>query len=203
MVRSDTLDTMKKAIASLLLLTSGTCAAAEFGGFQIEDVVRIRDYSKPMLISGGAVYSRNFVPFYVASLHLPTQGFERESIVDALVPCRITVIWMVHNMSSERVRSYWEDALARSLGSEDELERIRSRVDQFLELLGDVKRGQTIELDYNPDSGMRVNIDGEEKGWLAGVELNRGLIGIFLGESANPAVRTALLEGAFRAQGSP
>jgi hypothetical protein len=57
-------------------------------------------------------------------------------------------------------------------------------------------KGDVILLDYLPGAGTRVTVRGDDKGTIAGVDFNRALLRIWLGEQpADSALKKAMLGG--------
>ena len=70
--------------------------------------------------------------------------------------------------------------------SQADLDAIRPQVDEFIKIfasVGEAKSGQTITIDYLPDSGTRIALDGAVKGTIGGEPFNRALMKVWLGDN--------------------
>ena len=48
-------------------------------------------------------------------------------------------------------------------------------------MFGDAVEHDVVWLDYLPDRGTRVTINGDEKGWVEGADFNSALLAIWIG----------------------
>lgn len=143
---------------------------------------------------GMATVDRHWVPFYAVALYVPRSVHHLDQLRSGLSPCRVSLLWLVPQLSADDVRNYWRQALEMTAGKED-YPRIQRQAERLAQVLGAVQRGQDLVFDYVPDAGMRVLVDDALLIQLAGVEFNRALLGIWFGERASPQVRNALTAG--------
>jgi hypothetical protein len=117
-----------------------------------------------------------------------------DQLMSGLSPYRVTLVWMLPGLSKDRVADYWRNAFAVAAGTD--LPRIKLQIDRFMTVFdNDVQHGQIVLFDYIPDSGMRIFIDDKPAGQLAGIEFNKVLLSIWLGDNAPDDFRRALLAG--------
>ncbi|MCB1629596.1 MAG: chalcone isomerase family protein [Xanthomonadales bacterium] len=176
----------------LLLITSSSAWALEIAGISVPDVVQGDGSQGRMSLAGHAEVHRRYLPFYGVTLHLPEQRPRSAVLVQGLAPCRITLIWYARDLDAAHVRNYFAERFAGA-ADDEVLTRARPRIDQLLEVLPGVSRGSRFSFDYDPDRGMRVEIDGEPLISLPGVEFNRVLLSLWLGTAAEDGVARALL----------
>ncbi|UXI68746.1 chalcone isomerase family protein [Tahibacter amnicola] len=180
-------------IFSLCLLTlSATASAVTVGGEEFPERIDVPGVGNNLHLSGAAVLDRNFVPFYTAALYVPLSVRSGEQLASGMSPFRMTVIWQIPALDDARVDEYWLKSFTDAVGA-NQMPRIKGNVDRFLALFGAAEHGQTILFDYIPDAGMRIYVDNKPVGQLAGVEFNRALIAIWLGEKAPREFRDTLL----------
>ena len=178
----------------LSCLLGAQASAATVGGHDFPDRITVPGVGSNLRLSGAAVLDRNFVPFYAAGLYLPMSVRSTDQLLSGMSPYRLTVVWQIPALDAERVDEYWRKAFTDAAGA-DRLPRIRGQVDRFLAIFDEARHGQTILFDYIPDAGMRIYIDDKPSGQLAGVEFNKALLAIWLGERAPQEFRAALLAG--------
>lgn len=178
----------------LSLLSVLPASAATVGGREFPEHISVPGVGTNLRLSGAAVLDRNFVPFYVAALYLPPSVRSTDQLLSGMSPYRVTIVWQIPALDAARVDDYWRKAFTDAAGA-DRLPRIRGQVDRFLAIFEGATHGQTVLFDYIPDAGMRVFVDDKPAGQLAGVEFNRVLVSIWLGERAPKDFREALLAG--------
>jgi hypothetical protein len=180
----------------LFVLSSWTVPsmAVSVGGIEFAERINVPGVGNNLQLSGAAVLDRNFVPFYAGALYVPMSVRTADQLMSGLSPYRVTLVWMLPGLSKDRVADYWHNAFAVAAGKD--LPRIKLQIDRFMAVFdNDVRHGQVVLFDYIPDSGMRIFIDDKPAGQLAGVEFNRVLLSIWLGDNAPGDFRRALLAG--------
>ncbi len=180
-------------VGLITLIAMQSSMAAELAGVEIEERVFIEGYERPLLLSGTSQVSRNFMPFHVLALHVPVSLPDAPELLEGLSPFRLELVWLAHHLDATRTRQFWQQSFAASISNEDTLRRMRGRIEQFDEMLGEAQRGQRWVFEYHPDSGLLIQVDGERRGQIAGVEFLRALAGQWLGESASDQLKAELL----------
>jgi hypothetical protein len=104
---------------------------------------------------------------------------------------RLTLVWFVPELPRAQVEAHFRKQFERA--TPEELARIRPRMDKFLAALPDARRGGTIVIDYSPDAGTRLTIDGIDMGGFPGIDFNRALLSLWFGEHADAVARNQLL----------
>ena len=184
---------MLRCLCLGLLLIGLPVQALEMAGTTIPDSVASDSAARRLTLAGDNMTHRRYMPFYGVALHLAQQRPQRAVLVQGLAACRITLVWFASNLSADDVRAYFTERFDSPGADPEVLTRIQPRVEQLLSLLTPVERGTTMTFDYDPDRGMLFSVDGVPKGALAGVEFNRRLLGLWLGDDADPESREALL----------
>src|SRR5205085_9410509 len=70
--------------------------------------------------------------------------------------------------------------------SQTELDAIKPQINEFAKIfasVGEAKAGQVIWIDYVPDAGTTVALDGGAKGTISGQAFNRALMKVWLGDN--------------------
>ncbi len=179
-------------LALCACLHAGSLSALDIAGVTVPEIVQGDDGQGRMTLAGHAEVHRSYLPFYGVTLHLPETRPSRAVLVQGLAPCRISLIWFANSLSAEQVRGYFSERF-KLAADEEALGRARPRIDQLLGMLPGTIRGRTFSFDYDPDRGMLVEVDGVRLLALPGVEFNRVLLGLWLGDAAEDGVAEALL----------
>jgi len=181
---------------SMVLADFARAADREFGGVKFSESTFVSISPKPFVLSGLAGMEQNFVTYYAVALYVPYGAKERDTLINALAPLKFQLIWTTPALSEKSVQAYWRSAFAKSVDNAESLARIGPRIDTFAGYFGELKFGDRTDLEYNPDLGMKLFINGKHKGNFAGVEFNRALIQIWLGKhDSASAMRASLLVG--------
>jgi hypothetical protein len=71
---------------------------------------------------------------------------------------------------------------------------LRPRLDKFNRLFKDLKEGDVVFMDYVPDMGTRLVINGQKMGTVKGRDINVALLKVWLGASpADSELKSAML----------
>lgn len=180
----------------LAMQASAPLLARDFAGVSFEESSSVSIAPNPFVLSGVARMEKNFISYYAVGLYVPYGAKERDALITALAPLKLKLIWITPALGEASVQDYWRAAFAQSVHDKEALARIRSRIETFTKLFKELKYGDTTELEYNPDMGMRLFINGKHQGNFAGVEFNRALIQVWLGSHDQAsAMRASLLAG--------
>jgi Chalcone isomerase-like len=180
----------------LLALTSGSVLAKDFAGVSFEESSRVSISPNPFVLSGVARMEKNFISYYAVGLYVPYGAKERGTLISALGPLKFKLIWITPALGEASVQDYWRTAFTQSIANKEALERNHSRIEAFVKRFKELKYGDITELEYNPDMGMKLFINGTHQGNFAGVEFNRALVQIWLGSHDQAsAMRASLLAG--------
>jgi len=108
-------------------------------------------------------------------------------------PKRIAMHFLHDEVSEEKLLDAWNDGFENNQTAEI-LTTLRQRIEQFNKLFQTVHKGDVITLDYIPQEGTAVGINGLEKGKVPDADFNRALLLIGLGDkSADEDLKQALL----------
>jgi long-chain acyl-CoA synthetase len=88
----------------------------------------------------------------------------------------------------------------KSNHSEEQLASIKGQTEQLqtiVKSLGEAKKGDTIQLDWVPDAGTRIVVNGQPRGEpIAGATFYTALLRIWLGDKpADASLKKAMLGG--------
>jgi len=136
-----------------------------------------------------------FFKVYVAALYLPVKSDDGESIIRDSRPSRL-FMQMVRDLSVEQLTSSIDEALRETLTPEERLP-LEPRLKQFtaiFDTLPEVTEGMQITIDYLPQPGTVIRVNGEEKGRIPGADFSQALLRIWIGDRPrDPELKKALL----------
>lgn len=169
---------IRKCLLLLILACAAPLAqAVEYEDVEVPDSVTLAGQEVPL--NGVGLREVVWVNVYVGALYLPEQATTTEAAVSQAGPKRIAM-YFVHDAEREKIVEAWNEGFANNNPPET-VETIRNHIEQFNGWFGDVKEGDVIFLDYLPEEGTRVTINGEVKGSIPGKAFNDALLRIWLG----------------------
>jgi len=176
----------------------GAAHAAEVSGVKVDDKVSLAAGGPELVLNGAGVRTRLMFDVYAAGLYLTEK---KSTAADALAlpgPKRVSMTMM---------RDVGADQLAESLNegirlnsSPAELEKMKPQIAELLATMtsvGTAKKGDLITLDFVPDVGTRVSVNGKDVGKpIAGADFYRALLKIWIGDKpVQENLKKALLGG--------
>jgi hypothetical protein len=81
----------------------------------------------------------------------------------------------------EKLIDAWNDGFSANLTAEA-LNVLRDRIDQFNAMFDTLVEGDSVKIDYLPDRGTSVSINGVNKGNISGFDFQQALLKIWLGD---------------------
>lgn len=132
---------------------------------------------------------------YVAALYLPAKMDNGEAILRGNRPSRL-FLQMLRSLTAHQLTTSFNDALRETLTPEQRLS-LEPRLQQFnaiFDTLLELKEGVQIAIDYLPQLGTIIRINGEEKDRIPGADFNQALLRIWIGDRPrDPELRKAML----------
>ena len=176
-----------------MLAASLTVDAAEVSGVKIDDKTSLG--GKELVLNGAGLRTRLIIKVYVAALYLPQKASTAQAALAKDEPRRMAML-LQRDVNYEQLLEAMRAGLAEN-NSQSELDAIKPQVDQFVKIfasVGEVKNGQVIWIDYTPEEGTQVLVDGKSKGAIVGQAFNRALMRVWLGDNpVQESLKKALL----------
>lgn len=181
-------------IATLLIAAATAGAqAAEAGEDAFTAQIAMPGSQQAWRRVGQATFQHFFQPYYRAALYVSPSVREVAEVAEALTAYQVEILWQPSELGETEVRRYWRQALRNAAGDEDTYGRIESKAEHWIGQLPAVHHGDRWVFSYVPDAGMTVRIGGRPVHRLVGIDLNRSLTRVWLGERADSEPRAALL----------
>ena len=176
-----------------LMLIPVAAEARQLGDVILPDKVTL-DGSDVELQLNGMGYRTKFVfKIYVAALYTESNVSSRDDAQALPGPKRIVMHMVYDEVEREKIIAGWNDGFEEN-NSDEQLEKLQSRINAFNSYFPDLKKGDVLLYDYVPASGTRVTINGEEKGLIEGADFYAALLDIWLGEEpADDDLKDAML----------
>lgn len=158
--------------------------AAEVGGVKLEDKLRLSPNGPELVLNGAGIRTRVFFKVYVGGLYLTEKKGAAGDVLALAGPKRVSMT-MLRDLTAQQLSEALAEGI-RNNASAAEQDALKARINELLGImnaLGEAKTGDTILLDFLPESGTRVVVNGQPRGKpIAGEDFYRALLKIWLGE---------------------
>lgn len=167
--------------------------AQNISGVDISDSISLSKNSQPLILNGAGIRSKFIFDIYIGSLYLESKQTNANAVYQAKGQKSIRMHFLYDEVSQEKLVSGWNDGFAGN-NSEDELVKLRPRIDQFNKFFITVNKGDVISLNFSASGGTEVVINNVSKGSIEGNDFFTAVLKIWLGdEPADEDLKTAML----------
>lgn len=186
---------MNKLLVTLLFCIAGLAhAAADIAGVKYEDKTKLD--AAELQFNGAGLRSKLFLKVYALGLYLPEKKTAAADVLALSGPKRLHIVTL-----RELTTEQFADALVggiRKNHTDAEMAALKDRIEEFRLAILSVKttaKGTLVTIDWLPESGTRLSIDGKPQGKdIAGEDFYRALLKIWLGQKpAQDDLKEALL----------
>lgn len=184
---------------SLLIAVAGIPAAqaVEIEGVKIDDKVVLANGVPELVLNGAGVRHKfAFFQVYIGSLYLVQKKNDNEAIFADPGPKRVSMHIITTEVTAQDLISSMNNALAVN-HSPHELALIEKRIRDLNSMMSSLKtlnKGSVIHLDYLPDVGTRVTVNGQERITIPGEDFFRAMLHIWIGNKpVDGRLRDAML----------
>jgi len=170
---------VKRWLALLLLLWALPASAIEVAGVKVADKARVG--AGELVLNGAGIRTRVIFKVYVGALYL-TEKTSVAAGVLAQKGAKRVALTLLREVSAQQLNEAFESGIQAN-HSAAEIEAIKPRVAELLSLFTDGKEGDVILLDFLPEAGTAVSLNGQMKGRpIPGEDFYRALLRIWLGD---------------------
>ena len=176
---------MKSLFIAACFVSALTAAqAAEVAGVKLDDRLRLVVGGPELVLNGAGVRTRAIFKVYVGGLYLTEKKGATAEVLALAGPKRVSMT-MLRDLTAQQLSEALAEGI-RNNSTAAEQEALKARIDELLAImnaLGEAKKGDAILLDFLPDSGTRVVVNGQPRGKpIAGDDFYRALLRIWLGD---------------------
>lgn len=162
------------------LLNAVSASAVEIAGVSLADKIQGEDGSQ-LTLNGAGIRSKLFFKIYVAGFYLEHPAKTSAAVLADSGHKQIQMHFLYDKVEKDKLIAAWNEGFEGNL-SKDELQALADRISRFNAMFTDVKKGDTILLDYIPEKGTSVTVAGATKGVIEGKDFNDALLSIWLGK---------------------
>ena len=190
-----------KSLFAVLLVACITwlpaARAVEIEGVKIDDKVTLANGVPELVLNGAGVRHKfAFFKVYIGSLYLTQKKTDNEAVFADPGPKRVSMHILSNEVTAQDLISSMNNALAVNL-SPHELALLEKRIRDLNSMMSSIKvinKGSVVHLDYLPDVGTRVIVDGQERITIPGEDFFRAMLHIWIGNKpVDGRLRDAML----------
>jgi len=183
---------MKKMILwmSLFLFIPNTWAI-EIEGVQVPDQVMIE--GKPLQLHGAGVRTKFFFDIYIGALYLSYPASNSADVLAKPNPARVTMDILYGELAKEKLTKGWTAGFKKNQSRADYM-ALKERLEAFNKMFHDAHKGDHFTFDFLSDKTTKVIINGREIGSITGLDFQKALLLVWLGEKpADKDLKRAML----------
>ncbi len=183
-------------LLSVLAFVPGA-RAAEIEGVKIDDKITLVKGGPALVLNGAGVRHKfAFIKVYIGSLYLTKKISDRDAILADPGHKRVSIHVLADEITAPDFIASMNNALAANLVPH-ELALLEKRIRDLNTMMAGVKvinKGTVVNIDYIPNVGTRIIINGQEKITIPGEDFFRGLLHIWIGnQPVDGRLRDAML----------
>ena len=138
----------------------------------------------PLQLNGVGLRAAFIYKVYLAGLYLPTKAATGAAAIAEPGPKRLQVRLLMDGPSDQFAKAFTGGIAKRTPA--DQVAAMKDRIDAFdrtLRSVGNVRKGDVVDLDYTPAAGLTMAVNGKPYGApVPGADLYAALLNIFVGE---------------------
>jgi hypothetical protein len=182
-------------LVAVALLASTATSAAVVNGITLPERIQSSGKRPELVLNGAGVRVIVLLKIYVAALYLPARNDDGDAILRAHKPSRL-YMHLLRNLTMDELKSGITGVLQATLTPE-QASPLDSRVRQLDSIIATRQvwqKGTIFAIDYLPNVGTTISINGVDQGRIAGSDFNEALLRIWIGDRPRDLhLRKALL----------
>lgn len=173
---------MGKGLLLPFMFFTQVAIAAEIAGVTVQERVTLG--ATDLQLNGAGVRTRIVFKVYVGGLYLPEKKSTAAEVL-ALKGAKRVSMTMLRDLTAHQLADALQEGV-RANHSAAELAALKGRVDELVAVMNEIggaKEKTVIALDFLPDSGTRITVDGAPHGKpIPGEDFYVALLRIWLGD---------------------
>ena len=179
--------------ATLVCSVLSTSRAGEVEGVKFPDTLQSGEH--PLVLNGTALRTKWGVNVYAAGLYVAERSQDENVIMKQDRRCKRVQITMLREVSAEKFNSSIEESIEGNFSAiekrvfEAELKAFLACFSGFSEL----KKSCIVNIDYVPEKGTLVSVDGQASELIPGNEFYHTLLRLWIGNPTQESMKPGLL----------
>jgi hypothetical protein len=187
---------LRHLFGAVLLLVAVAASAARIEGHDYED--RLSLAGTELVLNGVGLRSVAWLKGFTAGLYLTERATAAPKALALRGPKRLQMRMLLEVETKEFSKAF--EASLRRNNTEAERDALKARVAQFdrnMAIVGKVRKGDVINLDFVPGAGLVTLVNGQPRGTtIVGEDLYASVLKIFIGDRpVDRQLKTGLLAG--------
>ena len=177
--------TMARRLAACVVGLASLAAfaqPAELEGVKLASTAQVG--AATLQLNGAGVRTRAIFSVYVAALYVPQKSADAAALLAQKGPRRITLT-MLRTVDADTFAEALNDGLRKN-HSEAQIAGFKAQIDTLnanLKAAGEAKKGDVIQIEFAPETGTRVTVNGQAKGSaIPGEDFYTAVLRIWLGD---------------------
>jgi len=176
-----------------LVIFTAPANARDLDGVSMPDSVTLSGTDVPLMLNGMGYRTKFVFDIYVGALYTESKASSQKEVHALTGPKRVVMHMVYDEVSHKKMADAWEEGFEEN-NNDAQFKKLETRLKVLISYFPDLKKGNEVLLDYVPDVGTRVTINGEEKGVIEGADFSTALLDVWLGEEpADEDLKDAML----------
>ena len=170
------------AVTVAIAAMGASAQAVEVEGVKLEPTAQVGGAA--LVLNGAGVRTRAIFKVYVAGLYVPAKASNAAALLAQKGPRRVAIT-MLRNVDADTFSGALSEGLQKNL-SEAQFTGFKTQIDTLganFKAAGEAKKGDVIHLEFAPDTGTRVVVNGKPSGAaIPGEDFYTAVLRIWLGD---------------------
>jgi len=152
--------------------------SGSLAGVTMSDTSKVGDTT--LHLNGMGLRSKLWIKVYVAGLYVEQKSGSADSLVNASGTKLIVMNFLTSKANKKKMDGAWKEGFKAN--SPSNYKTLEPRVKKFMDLFGNLKDGDKVELTIVSGEGTHVAVNGKELGTIEGDDFGKALLLVWLGE---------------------
>jgi Chalcone isomerase-like len=170
------------AVVFALSSVAASAQAVEIEGVKLDPTAQVGGAT--LQLNGAGVRTRAIFKVYVAGLYVPAKANNTAALLSQKGPRRVAIT-MLRNVDADTFSGALSEGLQKNL-SETQFAGFKAQIDTLnanFKAAGEAKKGDVIHLEFAPDTGTRVIVNGKPSGSaIPGEDFYTAVLRIWIGD---------------------
>jgi len=176
---------------SLLAMPLLSQAGTKIVGIELADTYQLG--GKSLALNGAGVRSKFFFKIYVGALYTGKTSNNAAELIAAPGPKSMQMTMLYKEVEAKKITSGWTEGFKANV-AESEFKQLENRLQTFNAFFPALRAGDSVHMDYSPETGTQLSINGKALGTIQGEDFFGALLKVWLGDHpADDGLKEGLL----------